>query len=102
MLESNSKRLFERLICSFFDGFITSFFGGRLGMISGGAGATVVVLIALATAWCGISVYSCGFSWSDTVFGWDVQTRKVCSSNTTTGDVRFPEWLAIIIFFVTD
>ena len=32
---------------AFIMGFITSIFGGRPGLISGGAGATVIVLIAL-------------------------------------------------------
>mgnify|MGYP001547027275 CR=1 FL=1 len=32
---------------AFIMGFITAFFGGRPGLISGGAGATVIVLIAL-------------------------------------------------------
>ena len=35
------------LYASFIAGFITAVFGGRPGMISGGAGATVIVLIAL-------------------------------------------------------
>ncbi|MCW4467841.1 SulP family inorganic anion transporter [Flavobacterium sp. MFBS3-15] len=35
------------LYAAFIAGFITAIFGGRPGMISGGAGATVVVLIAL-------------------------------------------------------
>ncbi len=35
------------LYAAFIAGFVTSIFGGRPGMISGGAGATVIVLIAL-------------------------------------------------------
>lgn len=38
------------LYAAFLMGLITSFMGGRPGMVSGGAGATVVVLIALAAA----------------------------------------------------
>ena len=36
------------LYAAFLMGLVTSVFGGRPGMVSGGAGATVVVLIALA------------------------------------------------------
>lgn len=36
------------LYAAFLMGLITAIFGGRPGMVSGGAGATVVVLIALA------------------------------------------------------
>ena len=35
------------LYAAFIAGFVTSIFGGRPGLISGGAGATVIVLIAL-------------------------------------------------------
>src|SRR5690606_33246878 len=35
------------LYAAFIMGFVTAIFGGRPGMVSGGAGATVVVLIAL-------------------------------------------------------
>ncbi|KQR94366.1 sulfate permease [Chryseobacterium sp. Leaf180] len=38
------------LYAAFLMGLITAVFGGRPGMVSGGAGATVVVLIALASA----------------------------------------------------
>lgn len=38
------------LYAAFLMGIVTAFFGGRPGMVSGGAGATVVVLIALASS----------------------------------------------------
>ncbi|HLV46108.1 MAG TPA: SulP family inorganic anion transporter [Flavobacterium sp.] len=38
------------LYAAFLMGLVTAFFGGRPGMVSGGAGATVVVLIALAAS----------------------------------------------------
>src|SRR5690606_34482367 len=38
------------LYAAFLMGIVTGIFGGRPGMVSGGAGATVVVLIALAAS----------------------------------------------------
>ena len=38
------------LYAAFLMGIVTAFIGGRPGMVSGGAGATIVVLIALASS----------------------------------------------------
>ena len=46
------------LYAAFITGLITAIFGGRPGMVSGGAGATVIVLIAGM----GIGIYSPSFS----------------------------------------
>ncbi len=69
------------LYAAFIMGLVTAIFGGRPGLISGGAGATVIVLIALMRS------HGIEYVFAAVVVAGIFQIGQVCAAGATTSDV---------------